>query len=148
MASKIIDINTNSTLDSIIKNKSDGIVKKYLLDSDIKLKNQEILTFYKYIEVNNFEFFFKVKFPYGRRIKRIELVSKFKNNFYIYKISNKSNIDKDIFELDEIISLIKEKYNATKFIFEGFIGTTILPNNEVINSIQENLSNFITYIKY
>ena len=106
MASKIIDINTNSTLDSIIKNKSDGIVKKFLLDSDIKLKNQEILTFYKYIEVNNFEFFFKVKFPYGRRIKRIELVSKFKNNFCIYKISNKSNIDKDIFELDEIISLI------------------------------------------
>ena len=93
-------------------------------------------------------FFFKVKFPYGRRIKRIELVSKFKNNFNIYKISNKSNIDKDIFELDEIISLIKEKYNATEFIFEGFIGTTNLPNNEVINSIQENLSNFITYIKY
>ena len=38
--------------------------------------------------------------------------------------------------------------NATEFIFEGFIGTTNLPNNEVINSIQENLSNFITYIKY
>ena len=139
MASKIIDINTNSTLDSIIKNKSDGIVKKFLLDSDIKLKNQEILTFYKYIEVNNFEFFFKVKFPYGRRIKRIELVSKFENTFYIYKISNKSNLDKDIFELDEIISLIKEKYNATKFIFEEIGIIVFIPTEYSVYIIRYTL---------
>ena len=148
MNKNIFTINCNSSLKSIINNEEDGLYKNFLINPNSQTKENKILYLSQKISENNNKTFLKVKFSYGRRDKRIEVVKKSNKIINLYKISSAKKLDRDAFELDEIIDVAKERYISQKIDFVGILVLKILPDNSILQSIQNNLSNKITFMSY
>lgn len=148
MNKNIFTINCNSSLKSIINNEEDGLYKNFLINPNSETKENKILSFSQKISESNNKTFLKVKFCYGRRDKRIEVVKKSNELINLYKISSEKKLDRDAFELDEIIDVAKDRYMSQKIDFVGILVLKILPDNSILQSIQNNLSNPITFMSY
>jgi hypothetical protein len=118
--------NFNSTLESIIQNKPDGVTRECLIDYENSDKDQQLINYSYDIENSiNVKVFLSVKFPYGSRPKRIELVFFHQNFISICKFSNTKSVDQSSLELQSIISNYKSTTSNNKLL----IGVIFFPKS-------------------
>jgi len=110
----VFRLNTNANLIDILRSNDSGVYRDYLLDNTQSLNRlNQIILYASIIKNKNYVPFIEVKFTskYGRREKRIEIVSKNNNEFVLYKLSKASKFDKDALELSNLIIEVKEIIN-------------------------------------
>ena len=143
-----IEIIPNATLDSIINGQVDGVCKKFSISSDGQNKNDYILLLSSRLLKSNKSTYLKVKLPYGKRDKILEVVTKLDKIITIYKISSLKKIDRDAFELDEIINTAKNTYNKSYVSFYGIIVLKEMPEIQVLSAVQKNLLNKLQFMPW
>ena len=110
---------------SIVIGQPDGVVRECLIDYLDLDKNQQLINHAFDVEgAINAQVFLSVKFPYGSRPKRIEMVFKIDKFIVLCKFTNSKRIDEAALELQTIIS--SAKGNANDKLYKGLV---IYPNN-------------------
>ena len=143
MIGQIVSIVTNPSFESILRGEDDGVLKQYLLGSSLTGKDSNILMQSKELINAKQQVFLKVKVPFGRRDKRLEIVSRYDNRIDIYKISNIKKVDKDSLEMDNVISTVYSNYKQFNIEFSGIVLLERMPEQNTIDLIQEKTSNNI-----
>ena len=117
--------NFNSTLFSIISGAPDGVVRDCLIDYADLDKDQQLINHAFDIEsAIDKEVFLSVKFPYGSRPKRIEIVFVVDEFIILCKFTNSKRVDEAALELQTIISSAKEGMGC-----KPLKGLVIYPDN-------------------
>jgi hypothetical protein len=99
------EFNFNSTFASIVKDLPDGKVRECLIDYDDLDKDQQLINHAFDIEsFTKHKVFLAVKFPYGSRPKRVELVIASKGLLVLCKFTNSKKVDEAALELQSIIT--------------------------------------------
>jgi hypothetical protein len=102
--------NFNSTLASIIHGEPDGVVREHLINYASLEKNQQLINYaYDLESALNDNVLLAVKFPFGSRSKRIEIVFKTSKFIVLCKFTSSNRIDQAALELQSIISSIDKK---------------------------------------
>lgn len=105
----IIELNTKSNFLDLIAKKETGVNRSYLLNSNFNNKLDKIVFVSNYLKTNRGIIpFIEVKYDFGRRNKRIEIVFTESTKISICKITKISEFDKDYFEL---LSLLNDMQN-------------------------------------
>ncbi len=105
----IIELNTKSNFLDLIAKKETGVNRSYLLNSNFNNKLDKIVFVSNYLKTNcGIIPFIEVKYDFGRRNKRIEIVFTESTKISICKITKISEFDKDYFEL---LSLLNDMQN-------------------------------------
>jgi hypothetical protein len=105
----IIVLNTKSNFLDLIAKKETGVNRSYLLNSNFNNKLDKIVFVSNYLKTNRGIIpFIEVKYDFGRRNKRIEIVFLESTKISICKITKINEFDKDYFEL---LSLINDMQN-------------------------------------
>jgi hypothetical protein len=118
--------NFNSTLASIVIGEPDGVVRECLIDYLDLDKDQQLINHAFDVEqASNAKVFMSVKFPYGSRPKRIEMVFKVDEFIVLCKFTNSKRVDEAALELQTIISTAKG--NTNDQLYRGLV---IYPDNK------------------
>ena len=135
----IITLNTKSDLISLLANKSSGTERQYIVTEVFKNKLDKIVfvanELNQKLKTNpNIE----VKYSFGRREKRLEIVYNSKEALHICKITNMVEFDKDAIELEMIIkdTIIKKLIDVNRIC-----GVLIFMGDYNIDVVSEFLSN-------
>ena len=105
----IIELNTKSNFLDLIAKKETGVKRSYLLNSNFNNKLDKIVFVSNCLKTNRGIIpFIEVKYDFGRRNKRIEIVFIESTKISICKITKISEFDKDYFEL---LSLLNDMQN-------------------------------------
>ena len=110
----ILKINSNSSFFDILSEIPSGIDRDFLIDADNTSRLGQMIIFAsKLIEVN-IKPYLEVKFKskFGKREKRIEIVTKNGKDITLFKITTYSKYDKDAIDLSGIISEIQEQIDS------------------------------------
>ncbi|MBS1578316.1 MAG: hypothetical protein JST29_01595 [Bacteroidetes bacterium] len=142
----IITLNTKSDLISFLENKLSGTQRQYLISDEFKNKLNKIV--YVANELNQklkVNPIIEVKYSFGRREKRLEIVYNSKGIFHICKITNMTEFDKDAIELEMIIRDLTTK----KLIAENLICGVLLfygdYNIEIVSDFLTNSKMMISH---
>ena len=112
--------NFNSTLISIVKGEPDGVVRECLIDySDLGKDQQQINHAFVVEEAVSKPVFLSVKFPFGSRPKRIELVFKYDEFIVLCKFTTSKRADEAALELQTIISSVQ--ISLKNKLFKGLV---------------------------
>ena len=104
MSLSLIELNVNSTYESILNNQPDGQIRGYLIDGGLDKKLAPIIKLASKIEkVINSAVFHAVKVSFGSRSKRVEIVFKIDKKIYFVKISTPQKCDSAALELEQTI---------------------------------------------
>jgi len=103
------EFNFNSSFDSLIRNKPDGVFKECLVEETILNDKDHLILKYAYLLKNkfNFKIYLSVKIPYKSREKRIELVFFNNEKIFFCKFTNSKKVDMASIELQEILDVTK-----------------------------------------
>lgn len=135
----IVELNTKSDLFDLANKKESGINRNYLVAVNFKNKLDKIVyTSNQLINKCGIKPYIEVKYDFGRRNKRIEIVFIESSKISICKITNTSEFDKDYFELLSIIEDMKTKPILTKFEIKGVLFFTSSYNIETVESFLLN----------
>ena len=106
------EFNFNSSLDSLIRNKPDGIFKECLVEETITSDKDRLILKYAYLlkDKFNFKIYLSVKIPYKSRDKRIELVFINNQKIFFCKFTNSKKVDMASIELQEILDITKSAH--------------------------------------
>jgi len=112
--------NFNSTLSSIVKSEPDGSLRDCLIDYNTPNKAQQLVNHAYDIEksIKN-KVFLYVKYPFGSRPKRIEIVLRIGKFIVLCKFTNSKRVDEAALELQSIISNVKT--STQEYIFKGLV---------------------------
>lgn len=106
------EFNFNSTLESLVNNFPNGINRECLIDYEDANKDQQLINHaYTLKKILNNDIFLSVKFPYGSRPKRIEIVFFFEGFLVLTKLTSSKKIDQASLELQSIITSAKSLNN-------------------------------------
>ena len=148
MIKKIVSLNSKSSFEDIVfMSKNSGLLNQYIMLSNPTNKNEKIIKTAFNLKTHKNHIFIEVKYPLGRRDKRLEIVTRDKNLIKIYKISKLTSADQEALEIDEILTNIKAKYKNSDKEFYGVLVFEQLPVKSVIESISKILSNKITFVQ-
>jgi hypothetical protein len=148
MAKEIVTFKTKADLNDVILRGIYGEDRKYILSPHPKSKLERLVNLASAISNSNkSSCLLEVQFTYGKRAKRLEVVSILDTTISIYKLSKKTSIDKDALELDQVISSIQTHFNDFKYNFTGCLVLKELPSSNVINSVKKILSNQIDFVQ-
>ena len=148
MAKEIIILKAKADLHDVVLNKIHGVDRHYILSPNPKTKLDKLVYLASMLsKKSKSTSLLEVQYTYGRRAKRLEVVSINDNEITIYKISKKSNIDKDSLELDQVITSLKLEFKGSQYNFAGCLVFDQLPVENVINSVKKILSNQIDFIQ-
>ncbi len=112
--------NFNSTLASIVIGEPDGVVRECLIDYADLDKDQQLINHAFDVEgVIKTKVFLSVKFPYGSRPKRIEMVFKIDEFVVLCKFTSSKRVDEAALELQTIIS--SAEGNGNKRLYKGLV---------------------------
>ena len=112
--------NFNSTLASIVTGEPDGVDRECLIDYLDLDKDQQLINHAFDIEgAINAKVFLSVKFPYGSRPKRIEIVFKTDKFVVLCKFTNSKRVDEAALELQKIIS--STEGNVNDRLYKGLV---------------------------
>lgn len=138
-------ININSSLDSIIRGKADGGIKKYLLTHPCKREIDYLVYFAHVLELENIKPYVRVNFEweYGQRARRIDLVGVTDNKIILYKKTNKFNTDSSALDLVRIKDHISEEY--TNLGVDVVLIYTEKIESHIINGIIASLGFSVDY---
>jgi hypothetical protein len=107
----ILNLNSKAELVDLINNNDSGVIRTYLVNASFRNKLDKIIfVSNKLISIRNVVPFIEVKYNFGRRNKRIEIVFKDKNELNLCKITNTNEFDKDYFDLLSVLTDINENY--------------------------------------
>lgn len=135
----IVELNTKSDLIDLVNKKESGIKRNYLVSVNFKNKLDKIVyTSNKLINKRGIEPYIEVKYDFGRRNKRIEIVFIESSEISICKITNTSEFDKDYFELLALIEDMKPKPVLSNFEIKGVLFFTSFYNFEAVESFLLN----------
>ena len=103
-------MNTGANLCDIAQNKNSGFDRNYLIE-DTPKSHFDYIVFIASIIIKDKPSFLGIssKFKYGKRDKRIEILSLQEESLNIYKITKYKKVDKEAFELDNLIDTIALK---------------------------------------
>jgi hypothetical protein len=100
----IITLNTKSDLISFLEKKASGTERQYLVSEVFKNKLDKIVfVAAQLIKQFNAIPLIEVKYKFGRREKRLEIVYTSNDILHVCKITNMTEFDKDVLELDMVI---------------------------------------------
>ena len=135
----IVELNTKSDLFDLANKKVSGIERNYLVSDNFRNKLDKIVyTSNKLINKRGIKPYIEVKYDFGRRNKRIEIVFIESYKISICKITNTSEFDKDYFELLSLIEDMKTKPILANFEIKGVLFFTSLYNIETVESFLLN----------
>lgn len=135
----IVELNTKSDLFDLANKKVSGIERNYLVSDNFRNKLDKIVyTSNKLINKRGIKPYIEVKYDFGRRNKRIEIVFIESYKISICKITNTSEFDKDYFELLSLIEDMKTKPSLADFEIKGVLFFTSLYNIETVESFLLN----------
>lgn len=135
----IVELNTKSDLFDLANKKVSGIERNYLVSDNFRNKLDKIVyTSNKLINKRGIKPYIEVKYDFGRRNKRIEIVFIESYKISICKITNTSEFDKDYFELLSLIEDMKTKPTLADFEIKGVLFFTSLYNIETVESFLLN----------
>ena len=135
----IVELNTKSDLFDLANKKVSGIERNYLVSDNFRNKLDKIVyTSNKLINKRGIKPYIEVKYDFGRRNKRIEIVFIESYKISICKITNISEFDKDYFELLSLIEDMKTKPILANFEIKGVLFFTSLYNIETVESFLLN----------
>lgn len=144
---KSIKLVSNSDLGSLIEGLQNGIESEFLLNQNPSTHKEKII-FLADILLNRVGTLgLEVKYLYGRRNKRFELVFRHKKIVYICKLSSFSKFDQDGLELDTVISDIKENSDLTAN-FRGIVILEGLFDQSILDNFSSKLKNPIFFIPF
>lgn len=136
----IVKFLTKGSLNSIIDGKFDGIERDYLISDKNKILRYAINLKNKI----DCSIFLEVKYQFGFRDKRIEIVLNQGNIFALVKIiSDNAKLDQEVLNLDNIITDIKKNTNIN---IDGLIIAENKIKPEVIESIKSIITNDFTFL--
>ena len=139
----IVELNTKSDLFDLANKKVSGIERNYLVSDNFRNKLDKIVyTSNKLINKRGIKPYIEVKYDFGRRNKRIEIVFIESYKISICKITNISEFDKDYFELLSLIEDMKTKPILADFEIKGVLFFTSLYNIETVESFTQSKSIF------
>jgi len=106
----MIRIFTKCSIQSILMNSPDGIVRDYLTTSNptSRLEDLVALSVLFQKQCPSGHPYIETKIRYGSRDKRIELIFKNNHDLYFCKITNNKKFDKDMLDLDDVITSISD----------------------------------------
>lgn len=131
----ILQLNTKNNLIDIVKGIDNGIYREYLVENHPNNRlSRLIYSAFKIKEKYKFEPFIEVKYEYGSRNKRLEIVYKDDRTFNLCKISNFKEFDKDTLELQSVIANILDNDNFKPSEFRGIIIFFENYNDLIVNS--------------
>lgn len=135
----IVELNIKSDLFDLANKKVSGIERNYLVSDNFRNKLDKIVyTSNKLINKRGIKPYIEVKYDFGRRNKRIEIVFIESYKISICKITNTSEFDKDYFELLSLIEDMKTKPILADFEIKGVLFFTSLYNIETVESFLLN----------
>jgi hypothetical protein len=118
----IIELNTKSNFLDLIAKKDSGIKRSYLLNSNFNNKLDKIVFVSNLLkEKHGINPFIEVKYDFGRRNKRIEIVYTESLDIKICKITKISEFDKDYFELLSLLKDMKNQNEISNFKINGVL---------------------------
>jgi hypothetical protein len=136
--------NFNSTLASITKGKPDGIVRECLIDmSDVDKDQQLVNNAFSVEKAVGSKVYISVKFPYGSRPKRIEIVFKLEPFVVLCKFTNSKKVDEAALDLQTIISSANE--DCAHNLYKGLV---IYPGNNQIVITDKFATNQIPDVRF
>ncbi|MBP8994175.1 MAG: hypothetical protein KBG30_10265 [Bacteroidales bacterium] len=143
----IIELNTKSNFEDIVLNNTSGVNRKYLINEHSKNKiDKIILTSHLLQSKQNINPFIEVKYNFGRRNKRLEIVYKENSFVTICKITNMSEFDKDCLELIAVIEDMKTKPVLENFSMNGLLVFMENYNKEIVESYVNNQNKHFKHI--
>jgi hypothetical protein len=118
----IIELNTKSNFLDLIAKKETGVNRSYLLNSNFNNKLDKIVFVSNYLITNRGIIpFIEVKYDFGRRNKRIEIVFTESTKISICKITKISEFDKDYFELLSLLNDMKNHNVLSNYKLNGVL---------------------------
>lgn len=143
----IIELNTKSNFEDIVSNNTSGVNRKYLINEHSKNKiDKIILTSHLLQSKQNKNPFIEVKYDFGRRNKRLEIVYKENSSVIICKITNMSEFDKDCLELIAVIEDMQTKSVLENFRMNGLLVFMEHYNKEIVESYLNNQKKHFKHI--
>lgn len=143
----IIELNTKSNFEDIVSNNTSGVNRKYLINEHSKNKiDKIILTSHLLQSKQNKNPFIEVKYDFGRRNKRLEIVYKENSSVTICKITNMSEFDKDCLELIAVIEDMQTKSVLENFRMNGLLVFMENYNKEIVESYLNNQKKHFKHI--
>ena len=118
---EVINLYSRIDLKTLISGKIKIDQTSFILKKNPKTKNEKlILLASKFNNIPSKNLCLSVKYPFGKREKRLELVF-INENINILKISKKSLFDKDAMEMDNLLSHVYENLKPTKELVGNLI---------------------------
>jgi len=143
----ILELNTKSNFEDIVLNNSSGVNRKYLINENSKNKiDKIILTSHLLQSKQNKNPFIEVKYDFGRRNKRLEIVYKENFTVTICKITNMSEFDKDCLELIAVFEDMQTKPFLENFRMNGLLVFMENYNKEIVESYLNNQNKHFKHI--
>lgn len=143
----ITELNTKSNFEDIVLNNTSGVNRKYLINEPSKNKiDKIILTSHLLQSKQNKNPFIEVKYDFGRRNKRLEIVYKENSSVTICKITNMSEFDKDCLELIAVIEDMQTKPVLENFRMNGLLVFMENYNKEIVESYLNNQNKHFKHI--
>ncbi len=147
MSKQIVLLNAKSSFKYIVYHKKTGFENKNIKLSNSNKKNELIIRVASNFKEHGVEVFIEVKYPFGMRNKRLEIVSRNQKIIKIYKISKTNFFDKDALEIDQVLTEIKNEFNDSGKEFIGVLLFEQLPQNKVIEYVKKILSNKVDFMQ-
>jgi len=155
MSLNLIELNVNSSYESIAIDKPDGQIRTYLLGEALDKKLAPIIELASRIKESlSCDVFLAVKVSFGSRSKRLEIAFKIKSTVYFVKISNPQKCDAAALELEQTIrfsiinspeidirGLVMVEGNLSEFDAETF--TKIHANHVIIHPMSIDLHRIV-----
>ncbi|WP_297515325.1 hypothetical protein [Flavobacterium sp.] len=143
----IIELNTKSNIEDIALDKKNGVYRKYIINEFSKNKLDKIvLTSHLFQSKQNKNPFIEVKYDFGRRNKRLEIVYKENSSITICKITNMSEFDKDCLELIAVIEDMKNKPVMMNFRINGTLVFMDNYNREIVENYLNNQNKHFNHV--
>lgn len=135
----IIELNTKADFIEVVNNKPSGIPRRYLVTEIFKNKLEKIVFVASVLrKEESSNVFIEMKYPLGRRSKRIEIVTIEKKVINFCKIVKMNDFDESYFELLSIIDDAINKQNTNGYKINGVLIFLNEYNTEVLQKFMLN----------
>jgi hypothetical protein len=141
-----VQLNTKANILEIVKDESSGILRTYLLSNNFKNKLEKIVFVANTIkEKICSNIFIEVKYPLGRRDKRIEIVSIDNSRVTLYKIVKMNDFDESYFELLSVIDDMEKQLQRVDFQINGCLVFMEEYNRDIIENFISNQGKIVSH---
>lgn len=141
LTNSIVKFKTKGSLASIIQDGFDGVLRDYLASD----KSQIIKIAQKIRKNFEGDVYLEVKYPYGFRERRIEILLKDEKSYFLIKIiSDAVKVDKEAILLDQLISEIIPNMCISPY---GVLIVNKEVKSSVIKDVARNLKNKFIFIQ-